>query len=134
MNTTENLQSDTELSIGQVAEMTSISIDTLRFYEKTGVIPNVQRNASGRRIYNQYDVNWLNFVNCLKTTGMPLDKIREYLNLMNQGDHTTLARRDIIANYKQELQEKIDELNTAMDHLNKKLNYYDEYIANYNLD
>ena len=121
-------------TIGDISEMFSITADTLRYYEKTGVIPPIKRDENGRRVFSEDDIKWLGFVNCLKLTEMPLDNIRKYLELLKSGDKTAKMRREIIAKQKLVLGKRINELNTAMNHLDNKLKFYDDLLEKHSVE
>jgi len=121
------------MTIGEVAEELNLTADTLRFYEKTGVTPKISRDSGGRRVYREEDKKWLGFVNCLKSTGMPLDKIRLYQKLMEDGDNTAVKRREILIEHQQELISMISELNGSLDRINHKVEFYDDLIKDHGL-
>lgn len=127
-------QMETTFTIGEVAEELNLSVDTLRFYEKSGVIGAVNRDRGGRRCFTERDKKWLGFVNCLKSTGMPLDKIRLYQKLMAEGDSTAIQRREIIVSHQKSLQQKMVEIQTALDRINHKVEFYDELIDSHGLE
>jgi DNA-binding transcriptional MerR regulator len=116
------------LSIGQVVETSGLSADTLRYYEKSEVIGPIERDSGGRRSYSRKDLDWLGFVTCLKSTGMPLDTIREYRRLMLLGDGTAARRKELMVLHKQYLEHQMTELQAAMNHINWKIEFYDEIL------
>jgi len=116
------------LTIGDVARETGLSADTLRYYEKSEVIGPVDRERGGRRRYSRRDVEWLDFVNCLKSTGMPLDSIREYRRLMLLGNETAAQRKELMVQHKERLECEITKLQGAMNHINWKIEFYDEIL------
>ena len=71
-------------TIGQISKDLAIPIDTLRYYEKSGITPIILRDKNGYRKYTESDKKWLGFINCLKSTGMPLNKIKKYLEYMEK--------------------------------------------------
>lgn len=122
------------MSISEVAQELNISIDTLRYYEKEGIIPEVKRGENGYREFHKGDMKWLGFVNCLKSTGMPLNKIKQYQELLDLGNNTALQRRNIVLEHQRRLKDKIFELNTALERINHKVEFYDELIEEHGIE
>ena len=118
----------TKFAIGEISQAVNLSVDTLRFYEKSNVIGPINRDSGGRRCFSQKDLDWLGFVNCLKSTGMPLDIIREYRRLMKEGDGTAARRKELMVLHKDYLEKQIIELQSAMNHINYKIEIYDEIL------
>jgi DNA-binding transcriptional MerR regulator len=126
-------QEKLQYTIGDVSNMTGLSVDTLRFYEKSGVIGEVSRDRGGRRVFNKQNLDWLNFVSCLKSTGMSLDLIREDRDLMLQGDHTAPRRKELMVQHRELLKNQMKELKAAMDRINHKIEYYDEILQSHGI-
>jgi len=112
-------------SIAEVAEKTNLTAHTLRYYEKEGLLPFVDRSDSGNRDFKTKDLEWLELICCLKNTGMPIKKIKEYIELCLKGDNTIDVRRQIFVKHREEVIEQIAELNKNLDKINGKINYYD---------
>ena len=112
-------------SIAEVAEKTNLTAHTLRYYEKEGLLPFVDRSDSGNRDFKAKDLEWLELICCLKNTGMPIKKIKEYIGLCLKGDDTIDVRRQIFTNHRQDVIEQIAELQKNLDKINCKINYYD---------
>jgi len=111
-------------TIGQISDETGLSIHTLRYYEKEGILPIVGRNESGIRIYSEDNLELLRFICCLKTTGMPITQIKKFADLILQGDATIEERIEMLNNQKKSIQEQVDQLNSYKDMLDKKVDYY----------
>ncbi|MCR5526206.1 MAG: MerR family transcriptional regulator [Lachnospiraceae bacterium] len=109
-------------SISQVAEMMGITPYTLRYYDKEGLLPNVKR-INGIRVFEDEDFSWLRVLNCLKNTGMPIKKIKKYVDLAKDGDATLKERYELIREQRQNVLDQIDQLNYYM----KELDYKDWY-------
>ena len=86
------------MKISEVSERYDISPDTLRYYERVGLIPTVNRNQSGIRDYNQTDAEWVDFFKCMRSAGLPIEVLTEYVELVQQGDYTNEARKQILIN------------------------------------
>lgn len=109
-------------SISEVASMMGVVPSTLRYYEKEGLLPNVKR-VNGKRVFEEKDFDWLRVLNCLKNTGMPIRRIKEYVKLSQMGDASLEARYALIEQQREYVQDQIDRLNYYM----KELDYKDWY-------
>ncbi|MEH7513840.1 MerR family transcriptional regulator [Gottfriedia acidiceleris] len=119
-------------SIGEVAQMLGISTHTLRYYEKEQIIlPD--RNENGERLYSESHIQWLRFVLKLKETQMPVNKIKEYAHLYTEGEHTSLARLDLLVEHKQSIEQQLKTLEETNKMLEQKINFYKETINNKNI-
>ncbi|QQO08848.1 MerR family transcriptional regulator [Breznakiella homolactica] len=116
-----------EYSIGEFSEITTIGIYTLRYYEKEGLL-KPERNGSGRRVYDERDIAWIEFIKRLKDTGMPITEIREYAVLREKGDKTLRQRYALLTKHKIYLGKKIKELNRHYRKLDDKIRYYENEI------
>ena len=107
----------------EVAERTGFSIDTLRYYEREGLLTGIERTAGGRRAYSQRDLDWLNLVRCLRDTGMPIADLKRYAELSS--DEATLQERlDLLARHDEEVQASIDALLRQQQQLREKIAWY----------
>jgi len=118
------MENSIRYTIGQVAEATGLSIHTLRFYEKEGILPVIKRNESGRRIFDEMDMQRIKILNCLRLTGMPIAQIRQSGNLCSQGDETIDERIQLLENHKEKLEEQIETLKSCIDTINVLTNLY----------
>ena len=84
------------MKIAEVSEQYGISTDTLRYYERVGLIPHVNRNGSGIRDYNELDLRRVDFIKCMRSAGLPIEVLIEYVALVQQGDKTIEARKEIL--------------------------------------
>ena len=113
------------MTIEEIAKKTNLTKSTIRYYEKIGLIPEVQRNDSGVRNYTDYDLGWINFSKCMRSSGMPIKAIVEYIKLHQKGDSTQDARKQLLIEQKNIMQEKLRELQETIDRLNKKIENYE---------
>ncbi|GAA4048126.1 MerR family transcriptional regulator [Nonomuraea soli] len=114
------------LSIGQVAERTGLSVHTLRFYEREGLLANpVRRAAGGRRLYTEDDVGWLGVCIRLRSSGMPLPVIREYTELVRQGPGNEKERLDLLKRHREHVLEQLAELNACLEVIEHKVGIYE---------
>lgn len=116
------------MTIKEVCRAYHISADTLRFYERAGVIPRVNRSARGNRDYTPGDLEWVENAVCMRNAGMSIEVLAEYVRLSQEGDSTMEARRDLLLQTKAEVQEQLDRNLAAMERLNYKLSRYEEAI------
>jgi len=114
------------MTIKEAAEVTGISIDNLRYYERIGLIPEVPRTVSGMRDYDDSSLNWIDFAMRFKRGGMSLEAIREYIQLAIQGEDTKPARKEILLEAKEDLEKKMTEIQESLDVINYKLNTYEQ--------
>ncbi|WP_134902911.1 MerR family transcriptional regulator, partial [Paenibacillus polymyxa] len=119
-------------SMTYVVENLNVSAKTLRFYEEQGILPNISRDEKGRRVYNEQQLDWISFIRCLKETGMPLskikdykEKIKDYKELYESGNSTFLQREEMLIQHKLEVQKKIDESFKHLEEINYKIAMYE---------
>lgn len=112
-------------SMKYVVENLNISAKTLRFYEEQGILPNVTRDEKGRRVYSEQHIDWISFIRCLRETGMPLSKIKEYKELYEVGNPTFLQREEMLKAHKLEVQKKIEENLKHLEEINYKIAMYE---------
>ncbi|MEH7549092.1 MerR family transcriptional regulator [Neobacillus vireti] len=112
-------------SMKYVVENLNISAKTLRFYEEQGILPNVTRDEKGRRVYSEQHIDWISFIRCLRETGMPLSKIKEYKELYEVGNLTFLQREEMLIQHKLEVQKKIEESLKHLEEINYKIAMYE---------
>ena len=112
------------LSIQQFAARTGLSADTLRYYEKIGLLRHVARDASGFRVYGPRDLEWVSFVLRLKDTGMPLEDITRYADLREQGETTLAARQALLEAHAARLQARLQRDQEHLDALQAKIELY----------
>ena len=112
------------LSIRQFAARTGLSADTLRYYEKIGLLRHVARDASGFRVYGPRDLEWVSFVLRLKDTGMPLEDITRYADLREQGETTLAARQALLEAHAARLQARLQRDQEHLDALQAKIELY----------
>jgi len=117
------------MKISEVSEKYQLSADTLRYYERVGLIPPVHRNESGIRDYRQTDIEWVEFVKYMRSAGLPIDVLVEYVSLAQQGDHTHEARKQILINQRDELVHKMEEMQKTLDLLNYKIEVYEDILV-----
>ena len=119
-----------DLSIGEVAERTGLSVHALRFYEREGILANpVRRDGGGRRVYSADDVEWLRLCILLRASGMPVPSIRRYTDLVRDGDGNESERLALLRQHEERVVSQIDELNRCLDVIRYKVAVYEDYLA-----
>ena len=116
------------MTIKEVCEKFNLSPDTLRYYERAGVIPEVRRTKGGIRDYSQDDVNWVENAVCMRGAGVPIEMLIEYVRLFQMGDETIEARRDLLLEVRSGIQKKLDQYQETMNRLNYKISRYEEAV------
>ena len=118
-------------TIGEVSEKTNISAYVLRYYEKEGVLPRIDRSQGGSRRYTDEDLDLLGLITCLKNTGMPLKDIRTFVQLREKGPDTLRQRRDILMAQQRSVLESMEEMRKNYEKVTRKLAYYEGLLADY---
>lgn len=113
------------MMIKEVSAKYDISQDTLRYYERIGLLPRVNRNKSGIRDFTQTDCNWVEFIKCMRDAGLPIEVLIEYVRLFQQGDETNEARKKLLIEQRQQLKTRIEELQKTLEHLDWKIEKYE---------
>ncbi|MBB3072836.1 DNA-binding transcriptional MerR regulator [Paenibacillus baekrokdamisoli] len=122
------------LTIRQVADVTGLSVHTLRYYENIGLLSSIHRNKNGYRCYSKEDIIWIEFLNRLKATGMPINKMLEIAELRWRGDSTLTERRILLEEHYKEVQQHMIELNQNLNLLADKIVTYKVMEKNYMLN
>lgn len=112
------------MKISEVSKKYDISIDTLRYYEKEGLLPNITKNASGVRDYSETDCARIEFIKCMRSAGMPVECLSKYISLCVQGEGTEEERRNMLIKQRDELLEKRDAIQRSIDKLEYKIDIY----------
>ncbi|WP_314793787.1 MerR family transcriptional regulator [Eggerthia catenaformis] len=116
------------MTIKEVCEKFNLTPDTLRYYENVGVIPKVNRTKGGIRDYSVQDIKWVENAVCMRSAGVPVEMLIEYVRLFQDGDETIKARRDLLMDVRVELQKQLDKYQATMDRLNYKISRYEEAV------
>ena len=119
-----------QLSIGEVAARTGLSVHTLRFYEREGILAQpVRRAAGGRRLYTEDDVDWLFLCTILRGAGMPLPDIRRYTELVQAGEGNERERLELLRRHEQRIHEQRQQLDRCLDLIKFKVGVYEDILA-----
>ena len=116
------------MTIAEVSKKYDISADTLRYYERVGMIPPVTRTASGIRDYQDSDLGWVGLANCMRSAGLPVEAMIEYVRLYQEGDSTIPARLQLLLEQRQSLLEQKKKIDETLDRLNYKISIYEDAV------
>jgi len=117
------------MTITEVSKKFGLSPDTLRYYERIGLIPRVHRNESGIRDYTEEDCRWIDFIKCMRDAGVQIEALIEYVALFQQGDATVEARKQILIEQREQLIARIEEMQKALERLNYKIEQYETKVV-----
>lgn len=117
------------MTISEVSEKYDLSQDTLRYYERIGLLPNVGRKKNGIRDYSEEDCRWVEFIKCMRSAGLPIEVLIEYVRLFQKGDATIAARKQLLTEQRKELMAKMEAMQESLDRLNYKIESYDQMVA-----
>lgn len=112
------------MTIAQVSQRTGLSTHTLRYYEKEGLLPFVERTPSGTRSFKESDLEWLGIVICLKRTGMPVRDIKQFIDWCQEGDSTLEQRLNVFLEQRQSIEQQMLELQSCLATIDRKIDYY----------
>lgn len=115
------------MTIKEVSELYGISADTLRYYERIGLLPPVPRKPNGIRDFDEKSCQWIEFIKCMRSAGVQIEPLIEYIKLFGQ-DGTAQARRDILIEQRDRLQKQLQALQTTIDRLTYKIRHYDTLL------
>ncbi len=117
------------MTIREVSERLDISQDTLRYYERIGLIPRVNRNKSGNRDYTEEDCNWIKFIKCMRSAGLTIEVLIEYVALFQQGDETIEARKELFIEQRKQLVARIEDMQETLERLDYKIAIYEQTVV-----
>ena len=114
------------MTIAEVSRRFDLSADTLRYYERIGLIPPVPRTKSGIRDYDEESRNWIELMKCMRAAGVQIEALIEYVALFQQGDSTVDARKAILIEQRDQLVERMADMQRSLDRLNYKIERYEQ--------
>lgn len=116
------------MNIKKVSEQTGVSADTIRYYERIGLLPRVRRNKSGIRDFSEQDIATLEFIRCFRRAGMSVESLIEYMNLVEQGEGTEEARMHLLQEQRDKLDARIYELLATRNRMDYKIKNYQNIL------
>lgn len=119
------------MTIAQVSKKYDLTADTLRYYERIGLLPPVNRSSSGNRDYTEEDCNWVSFIKCMRRAGLSIEALIEYVALFQQGDTTSGLRKELLIEQRDQLAQRLLEMQDTLEYLNQKIDRYEERLFKY---
>lgn len=116
------------MTIKEVSAKYNISHDTLRYYERVGMIPTVTRTSGGIRDYQEDDLQWVELAICMRSAGLPVEAMIEYVKLYQEGDSTILARLHLLVEQRDILMEQRQQIDATLKRLNYKISRYEDAV------
>ncbi len=113
-------------TIKQISEKTNLTEHTLRYYDREGLIPLITRTKSGIRQFSEDDLEWINLICCLRNSGMPLQEIKEFMQLCLKGKDSLEERRELLIKHRSRIQEQMKNLDNSLNIVNFKIDHYKE--------
>jgi DNA-binding transcriptional MerR regulator len=117
------------MTIAEVSEKFNLTQDTLRYYERVGLIPRVNRNKSGIRNYTEEDCRWVEFIKCMRNAGLPVEVLIEYVGLFQQGDETIVVRKELLIEQRKQLIIRMEDMKKTLERLNYKIERYEQTVV-----
>lgn len=111
-------------TVGEMAKIAGLTTSTLRYYDKEGLLPEIERTSGGIRMFREEDIEWLNIIGCLKKTGMSVKEIKMFVDWVKEGDSTIEKRLELIDRQRQAVLNRIENLHATLDMLEYKHWYY----------
>lgn len=120
-----------EQTIQEVAEVTGLSVYTLRYYERIGLITDINRAENGHRRYTENDVSWITFLTYLRATDMSITDMQEYANLVRDGERTATIRKEMLLEHKKSIEAQINALEETLTIIDNKIALYQSQETSY---
>jgi len=111
-------------SPGEVAERVGFSIDTLRYYERIGLLDGIARTPGGQRVFSDADISWLNLLRCLRDTGMPIARMQQFAELVRSGNDTGAERAALLEEHDRDIDARVAQLRTEQRRIREKITWY----------
>lgn len=117
------------MTIAEVSRKYGLSADTLRYYERIGLIPPVPRDRRGVRDYDEASCGWVELMKCMRSAGVQIEALIEYVALFQQGDSTLKAREELLKEQREQLEGRIAEMRASLERLNEKISWYERGLV-----
>lgn len=119
------------MTIAEVSKKYDLTADTLRYYERIGLLPPVNRKSSGNRDYTEEDCRWVQFIKCMRSAGLSIEILIEYVDLFQQGNETIGVRKELLIDQRRQIVEKMEELQSTLTYLDKKIDGYEDRMMKF---
>lgn len=117
------------MTIAEVSKKYNLTQDTIRYYERIGLLPEIPRTKSEIRDFDEKSCKWIEFIKCMRAAGMPIEALIEYMNLFKQGKKTIVARKQLLIEQRDVLLKKQEEIKNTIERLDYKIELYNEIEA-----
>jgi DNA-binding transcriptional MerR regulator len=117
------------MTITEMSEKFGVSQDTLRYYERIGLIPHINRSKNGNRDYTEEDCKWVEFIKCMRSAGLPIEVLIEYVGLFQQGDETIEARKELFVEQRKQLITRMEDMQKTLERLDYKIARYEQEVV-----
>lgn len=114
------------MTISEVSKKYNITADTIRYYEKEGLIPTIPRNKNGIRDFDENSCGWIEFIKCMRSAGLEIETLKRYVSLFRQGTKTVKERKILLEEQREKLLKKQEDIKATLDRLNYKIEKYEE--------
>lgn len=119
------------MNITQASKAYDMPSDTIRYYERIGLVPPITRNKNGHRDFKEQDLNWVYFAKQLRGAGVSVETLCEYVSLFQQGKETMPTRKALLVEEREKIAHKIEEMQSVLNRLDHKINRYEEHLLPY---
>lgn len=119
------------MNINGVSKEFDVSKDTLRYWERVGLLPEIKRNASGYRDYSERDLNWVYYIQVLRNGGMSIESLIEFVKLYREGNVSNDVRKSLLVDQRDTMLEEIANLQKTVDYLQYKIDHFEDHTLNY---
>ena len=117
------------MTIAEVSKKYNVTADTLRYYERIGLLPPVPRTQGGFRDYDEESCRWIELMKCMRSAGVQIDALIEYVRLFRQGDATAAQRKALLEQQRDQLTVRMEEMQRSLDRLNDKIDMYNRTLT-----
>ncbi len=117
------------MTISEVSKKYALTTDTLRYYERIGLIPRVPRNSSGIRDYDEASLGWVELIKCMRSAGVGIEALIEYGRLFQQGEATIAERKALLVEQRRQLLERMEDMQRSLERLDRKIEWHEELLG-----
>jgi Predicted transcriptional regulators len=119
------------MNIDGVSKEFNVTKDTLRYWERIGLLPEIKRNESGYRNFSERDMNWVYYIQVLRNAGMSIESLVEFVKLYREGGATMDARKKLLIDQRDDLQEQVEKIQKTIKYLQFKIDHFEDHTMNY---
>lgn len=119
------------MNIDMVSKEFKVPKDTLRYWERIGLLPKINRDNSGYREYTEHDANWVFYIQVLRKAGMTIERLLEFVTLYRQGSQTNEVRKELLIEQRQSLLKQVTDIQKTLSYLDYKIEHFEDHTLNY---